>query len=537
MIADDGAVPRSTWQRRIAWCRYLVCCAVVGVFVWAIGQFYDAKTGFTSLLSIGEGFEQRQVTALKGVSYYAYQDVLGYDGAYYVQIALYPTLDNPELLSALDNPSYRARRILLSWTAWALGLGHPVGVVQAEALVNPLCWLLLAWVLLHWFPPTSWQNIFRWSAVLFSHGMCMSVRNSLTDGLGLLLVAAAMRWLDTGRQRAGVATLALGCLAKETSILAAIGLDRFAPASWREGWRSPQWWLRATGMVVLVALPLALWMGYIRWKLGPDGHAGFNNFTLPFAGYIEKWRDAWGKASEHRSWSLDWATMGTTIALGAQCLFLLLRWRPAERWWRVGVLYALMMVFLSQPVWEGDPGAATRVLLPMALAFNVLVPHGRRWLPLLLLGNLSVGSSLYEYSPPHDFYEIKAPRALRETVTVAAGDGWHGPEMYFTQVWRWSRENSELTLTNSSTRPLHASLHTSVVSAGGPRTIRMTQDGRVLWTSEVDAKRVAMTFDVLLPPRRHRAAHGERQALRADRSRQARTRHPDVEIGDRRDPR
>ena len=63
-------------------------------------------------------------------------------------------------------------------------------------------------------------------------------------------------------------------------------------------------------------------------------------------------------------------------------------WR--SRWWRVGAVFLTLMLVADPVVWEGYPGAYTRVLLPMTLAFNLLLP-GRKWFwPLLVLGNLSV---------------------------------------------------------------------------------------------------------------------------------------------------
>src|SRR3954469_6429028 len=197
----------------------------VAIFVWCVAQFFHRDTGFSSLISIGDMLGESKVTALRQVPHYIYESSPGYDGAYYVQLALYPTLDNPELKKAIDNLPYRARRILFSWTAWALGLGRPAWIVQAHALLNVLCWLVLAWVLLRWFPPTSWENFLRWAAMMFSHGLCMSVRHSLVDGPSLLLVALALRWLEEGRRVAGAVTLALVGLGKETFLLAAAGLD------------------------------------------------------------------------------------------------------------------------------------------------------------------------------------------------------------------------------------------------------------------------------------------------------------------------
>ena len=110
--------------------------ASVLVFLWGVTQFYERDTGFSSLISIGDLLSATKVTALKNSPHYVYEGSPGYDGAYYVQLALHPTLDNPELTKAIDNLPYRAKRILFCWTAWALGLGQPAWIIQAHALLN-----------------------------------------------------------------------------------------------------------------------------------------------------------------------------------------------------------------------------------------------------------------------------------------------------------------------------------------------------------------------------------------------------------------
>jgi len=69
-----------------------------------------------------------------------------------------------------------------------------------------------------------------------------------------------------------------------------------------------------------------------------------------------------------------------------------LAWRRDWRspWWRVGAPYCLLIPLLSFPVWVGYPGAAPRVLLPLAFAFNAQVVKDRWFWPLAILGNLSV---------------------------------------------------------------------------------------------------------------------------------------------------
>jgi len=58
-----------------------------------------------------------------------------------------------------------------------------------------------------------------------------------------------------------------------------------------------------------------------------------------------------------------------------------------------GASYAVLMIFLGDAVWESYPSAAARVLLPMTVAFNILVPRGKWWPILLVVGNLGVLAS------------------------------------------------------------------------------------------------------------------------------------------------
>jgi len=484
--------PRGFFLR---WLRFRPRVAVAGMavlFLAAVAEFHDRDRGFTSLLSIGDILGETKVTALRGVPHHVYEGSAGYDGAYYVQLALNPSLDNPELLRAIDNLPYRARRILTSWAAWALGAGRPAWVVQAYALLNVGCWLVLGWVLLRWFPPDGWGNVLRWGAVMFSHGMCMSVRHSLVDGPALLLVALAMRWLEDGRGVAGGAALALSGLAKETSLLAAAGL-RVDP-------RSPRAWPGTAGRVALVALPLVAWMAYVRLRFGPADDPGMGNFTYPFAGYIEKLRAALRDAGAADAAPLAWATLATVVALSVQWAFLACRPRPDDRWWRVGAAFAAMTVFLSTPVWEGYPGASTRVLLPMTLAFNILVPRGRRWLPVLLAGNLTVAASVFEHSPPREFFTVRAEETLRESLRVSAGQGWHGPERHSRNTWRWSAGKAELRFYNSGAAPLKVAVSGLAGAGAGEQRVRVSTGGRMLFGDTFGVKPGEMRFGLMLPP-------------------------------------
>ncbi len=501
-MSAPSRAPRGGFLLRLLRFRpQLACVAAVVVFLSGVAQFYQRGLGFSSLISIGEILNDSKVTALRQIPHYVYEGSAGYDGSYYVQLALYPTLDNPELLKAIDNLPYRAKRILLCWAAWLLGAGQPAGVVQAHALLNVVCWLALAWVLLRWFPPTTWENFFRWAAVMFSHGLCMSVRHSLVDGPSLLLVALAMRWLEEGRRTAGGVTLALAGLGKETSLLACAGLDPDPATGAGPGWRSPRTWGRVGLKAFVIALPLFAWMAFVRFKFGPAEDPGLGNFTLPFAGFAEKIRFAVRDMAGPDATALSWATLATMVALAVQWIFFAVRWRPGERWWRIGAAFALMMVFLATPVWEGFPGAATRVLLPMTLAFNILVPRGVRWLPILLVGNLTVAATIFEYSPPHEFYTVRADETMRAAVRVVPAKGWHAPERHAKNQWRWTSGSAELRLNNRAGRPVRATIRGQASSVEGARSLRISLGERLLWGETIGAKGTTeIRFGFTLPP-------------------------------------
>jgi hypothetical protein len=159
-----------------------------------------------------------------------------------------------------------------------------------------------------------------------------------------------------------------------------------------------------------------------------------------------------------------------------------------------------MMIFLSTPVWEGFPGAATRVLLPMTLAFNILMPRGVRWLPWLLIGNLTVTATVFEFSPPHEFYVIRGDVALRSAVRIIPAGGWHGPERHLEQRWRWSRGRAELRVRNEGTEPLLMTVRGQAFSAETIRAVRVSVGEKMLWGDTVGPGPAQIRFGLPLPP-------------------------------------
>ncbi len=475
------AIREKVWAARVR----LAYAALVAVFLALVAQFYLPGLGFTSLLSIGSRSDERSVPRLQGVPHATIEDSWGYDGTYYVQLALHPLLDEPERLNAaVDNLSYRARRILPSWVAWGLGLGQPEWIVQAFALLNVAVWLALGWLLLRWLPPDSWGNLMRWGGVLFAHGMCMSVRNSLADAPGLLLIAVMVAAVERGKKPTAALALGAALLTKETSLLAGTALIPPRGSGLRV-------WCRAAGWAALAAVPFGVWLAYVRWQAGPSNDAGLGNFSVPLSGLAEKCGVVLGEFAAGLRGPEQIASLLVLVALVTQAAFLLLHREPGKAWWRIGVVFAVLMACVAQPVWEGYPGAASRVLLPMTLAFNLLVPRGRRWLAVLVLGNLSAIAGVNEFGAvPHESFTVRGERAVRSQVRLVHGSGWYVAESDGRREWRWSEGTGRHRLVNRSAEPVAVRL-TGEAAALRPARLTIRIAGGEGWSGAVDTRRAA----------------------------------------------
>ncbi|MFM1851993.1 MAG: hypothetical protein RIS54_1677 [Verrucomicrobiota bacterium] len=480
---------------------------MVLLFGAAFSRYHIPDKGFSYLVAFGGRQPYQPISALKDLDYHVQADSFGYDAQYYVQIAMDPTLTDPELPGAIDNLPYRARRILFSWVAYALGGGEPARILDVYVLENAVAWLLLAVLLLHWFPPRTWGNWLRWSGVLYSFGMAVSVRNSLVDGPSLLLIAAGVLLVEKNKPWLAAAVLGLAGLGKETNLLGAAALGR--PEDLGKILRRPGLILRGA----LAALPLALWLWYIDQMVAPAANAGARNFAAPLAGWMQKAHDVWTEAVNPDTWALGVLQNGTfwsllmLVALTVQFLYLVLRPQWRQAWWRVGVTFAVLMLVLGDAVWEGYPGAASRVLLPMQLAFNLLVPATPRWWPVLLLGNLTLLSAPAALQPPPgDGYAITTGAELARSgeggkLRIAFSPEWHETERQSDHYWRWSRGSATMTVMNPHGFPLEAEIE-FILSALQEREITVRgPDNEVLWQGGIrdEVTRVRLAVVRLAP--------------------------------------
>ncbi len=466
------------WRQARDWYRFAYVVAV-GLFVWTAAQCYVPGKGFTGLIFFGGSPELHRIRELQSVDYYIDKDTRGYDGQYYAQLAVKPLLRSRDLQAAMDNLPYRARRILFCWTAFGLGLGRPAVVLEVFALQNIVCWLLLAWLLTRWFPATSLDNLVRWAGTLFAWGMTMSVREALMDGPSLLLIAVGVMLAEKGWRWASACVLGVAGLGRETNLLAAV---IHLPAS---DWR-PRELLRAAGRGLLVIGPLALWTVYLWWVFREPSNAGRDNFALPFQTFLAKWASAW---SDFRinGWeaSAKWTLLLLT-SMTVQMLVIGLRPQWTRPWWRIGAVFTGLLVVLGPAVWGGFPGAAPRVVLPLVLAFNVVLPRGRWWWPVLVLGNLSVLTAPDQMAPPgRDSFRVEGPAAVWKAsadraITVIFGDEWYQGERSSLEYWRWSRGSAGIVINNPQPVPVEIELDFDL-RAFDPRTVRVFQGKTRCW--------------------------------------------------------
>ncbi|MEO7414268.1 MAG: hypothetical protein ABIZ81_13015 [Opitutaceae bacterium] len=458
--------------------------ALIAVFLVFVARFWHPVFRLTSLLQLDSSNDELKIQAFKDLPVYVYRTTGGYDGFYYAQIAYHPSLADPELVPATDSLAYRARRILPSALAWIFAAGQPALIVHVYSFLNIAAWLALAWLLWRILEVQDFRSWLGWAAVLFSAGALGSVRLALTDLIALVILAAGLMFAERNRPPASLGLIALAGLARETSVLAFVGAIDPPFISRRNFFRA-----------LLVVAPLAFWLGYIRWQVGTL-NAGWGNFAAPALGLIGKWKNSWDAIThgnpDHAS--LAWTTLLATIGLSVQLFFFVTRRRLNDPWWRVGTLYGIMMLFLGTAVWEGFPGAATRVLLPLTLAFNVLAVRTRTTLLWLILGNLAVPAGVQMFlHPPTDPTELAAARSHGTAIIAETGSGWYGVERTARHAWSWNSGDGVLRLKTWPSVSRHGEFRGTLRSVA-PCMVAVTQDGVVLWRGESKVTKTEFSF-------------------------------------------
>jgi hypothetical protein len=355
--------------------------AVAAVFVLGmIAARWDASTGLSCLLRFPSRLPMPRIPALAQVPV-ATVSGSGYDGQYYGMLAVSPDLRDPAVRRAFDLPAYRARRILLPITAHVLGGGNPWLTLQVYALENAVIWLALGWLILREVEPFSaGQAAGVWFGCMLGIGSLDCVRMALADLAPVLLLAAGVALVRSGRPRGALAALAFAGLARETSLLG--GALLCEPGKDRA-------WASSLARLGLAAAPIVLWSVWLGLNVPGDGAPIHGNLGWPPLPFIRSCATCLRHLAGGDFGSRWLFGLLGGAGLAYQSLYLILRPRWSEPWWRVGVGFAALFWVLGDEVWHGY-WAVARVVLPMTFAFNLLVPRDRWFWARIGAANLAL---------------------------------------------------------------------------------------------------------------------------------------------------
>jgi hypothetical protein len=464
---------------------------VFAAFAFLVAGFWHPAYGFTAFLQFDSSDVPHEVHEMAAAPVYVYPGNDGYDGFSYAEIAFHPLLDSAELKLALGNVPYRARRILNSALAWLLSAGRADRIAHTFAALNLPCWALFAIVCWRVLPVRDGRGWWLWTGLVLSAGVLHCVRLALTDLLGVLLFAVCLGQAQSGR-RGALATLAAGGLARETILTGIVSL-------WTGPWNEARSWYRNAVRSVLATLPLLLWLLWVRFKAGAAPQ-GFGNFSWPLIGWWEKWGQAIGALrSQPQFILLNCATLLALAGLSLQAFYIIKRPRWGDAWWRAAAAGVAMLLCFGTSVWEGNPGAAHRVLLPLSLAYAVLVLRDRARGWWIVAGNLSVLSGVLAlWTPPHDPGEIGAGRTQGTPYVIRLSEGWYGREQAKSKIWSWTARGGDVRFRTWPTRtalPTDPSLASAVPKTAGklqlglraisPRRVEISSANRTLWRGAV----------------------------------------------------
>jgi hypothetical protein len=317
----------------------------------------------------------------------------GYDGQFYAQIALCPSLQCPDLAPALDNPAYRARRIGLPALAWLSGMGQPGAVLQAYALGNAVFWMLLVGLLWQHTGFKRWRDFLLATSLLLGTGTLTSFARALPDLPSAVLSMAAC--IAGGYWLWPLMLMAGGSLIKETTV--------FSFGAVLPSLKNPGDFVRGPliGRLIILLIPLGLWMYYLNIRFAVESGTGFNNFDLRGMTYLQAMGSACSRLfGPDPFYAPNLVHFPSLFALSTQSLYLLVKPKWQDPYWRLGAGFAVLLFLLGHAVLE-DPYAYCRVLLPLTFAFNLLIhkfENGRFYGIWFVAGNAGLSLLALRYT-------------------------------------------------------------------------------------------------------------------------------------------
>ncbi len=285
--------------------------------------------------------------------------VEGADGEQFWVEARDPLLLHPQIDAAnLDRPAYRTQRIAYpalvapwgllgsEWLVWGLVLTNlalvGVGTAMAAQLVVDLGAPARAGL-----------------AFAFSPAVIASVTLDTGDTLAIAAILGALLLLRRGRIGWAVAAAVVAALAKEPMLLCCVAVGVLVPSIRR----------RDRGMFVgIPAAAATIWGLYARWRLGWPG-SEVQEFSAPFAGYVDAYRHGWRPAGNY------WDALVAVAVLGFAIAVIIRWWQRRTLLLAAALPFAVMVPFFSASVLDLADNSL-RVLGPAITLFALDVYAG-----------------------------------------------------------------------------------------------------------------------------------------------------------------
>ncbi len=350
---------------------------------------------------------------------------------------------------------------------WRLPIEPPAPVMWAYKLLNLLAWIVLGGLLWWLLPMKQGREWFMVGGILFSIGVISSIRFALTDLIALALLAGAMFALDRGWHRWAAVLLGTTSVGQSTALMA-------FPALGRPPWFS---WPNLRSSLLVLALP-AVALAWTRWRFG-SAEAISSCLGWPGIGFLGQWEDSIAYLSQGQAPWIALTSLFALLGLTAQAAFFFRHWHEHEPWWRLGIAFAVLSIFLDDTIWASPAGGAIR-LLPLTLAFNVFVCRIRARWAWLLVGNLTVIAGIlslcYTLPPPADLAAIRSAGVAQ----LSGSEGWSAIERGPRHTWSWSSGAARLKIEAWPKTP-QSLVVDFLLGSLTARTVTICQGEQVLW--------------------------------------------------------
>jgi hypothetical protein len=369
---------------------------------------------------------------------------------------------------------------------WRLPIDQPLAIRRIYLFCNLLSWLVLARLLWQLIPGNDWRDWLARGGVLFSAGAIGSIRCSLTDLIMLALLAGAMLAHEHRRHSWAAGLLGVAAMGRGTTLLAlpaVAGVPCFSRSNLR----------RILPVLALAALSTAV----VCWRIGSARQIA-GPIAWPFGGILDIYLNNLASIFQGSRLGIAWIGFIALVGITVQAAFFPCRCHDDGPWWRLGMAYVVLMCFLDDSMWRGGAGGATRLLLPLAMAFNVLARRNRVSPAWLLAGNLAVvagfSSLFFPPDPPSDMAPIRAAGFAQ----LSDPDGnWYEIESSARHTRAWCRKSARLDIETwpHDNAPLVVSFNLDSLT---PRTVIIRQDKQELWSGAVSRNNARATFSCRL---------------------------------------